>query len=177
MSAYEPPPPPEARGLRLGDLVRRRHLVDPDDEEPAFPAHREERASKPSRESRAPRDDDEPSWRRDLRERRKHERDAAAAVEARRTTERASGSDARPGRAADARRAEEARRAQAQRAERGTTGAADRAARPTVRHVMKPRDPGRHNAPATPVESARKLPWRKSAKAAGSAAGPAAGAV
>ncbi|MFJ8747400.1 hypothetical protein ACIRL2_49720 [Embleya sp. NPDC127516] len=172
MSAYEPPPPPEARGLRLGDLVRRRHLADPDDEEPAFPPPREERVSEPgrgsSRGTRAPRQDDEPSWRRDLRERRKHERDAA---EARRTTERASGSGARPGRA-DERRADAARSADAQRSERGP-GAADPPTRPTVRHVMKPRDPGRHNAPATPVESARKLPWRKPAKATGSGAGAA----
>ncbi|MFI6583227.1 hypothetical protein [Embleya sp. NPDC050493] len=174
MSAYEPPPPPEARGLRLGDLVRRRQLADPDEEEPAFPAPRAERASKPSRASSAPRVDEEPSWRRELRERRKHERDAAAAAETRRTTERAGGPSTRPGRAAEDRRAEEARRAEAQRAERGTADAAGRPARPTVRHVMKPRDPGRLNAPATPVESARKLPWRKSAKAAGPAAGAAA---
>ncbi|MFI1384265.1 hypothetical protein [Embleya sp. NPDC020886] len=185
MSAYEPPPPPEARGLRLGDLVRRRRLADPDDEEPAFPAPRHDRADKPSgraasgpeRESRASRDEDEPSWRRDLRERRKHERETAARAETRRTTERASDASARPGRAAAARRAEEAqaqgRRTQAQRAEGGAAGVADRSARPPVRHVMKPRDPGRHNAPATPAESARKLPWRKSAKAAGPIAGAA----
>ncbi|MFE5326913.1 hypothetical protein ACFRCG_11045 [Embleya sp. NPDC056575] len=183
MSGYEPPPPPEARGLRLGDLRRWRHLSDPEDEEPAFPAPRDEPARGSARASRSPRhEDEEPSWRRDLRERRKRERDTAAAPESRRTTERKSGTGARPGRGGAGERPDAARYSESTRAhppERGTDPGGS-SPRPTVRHVMKPRDPGRNNAPAAPPTSApptRKPPWRRSAKAAGTGAVGTAGAL
>ncbi|MYW04562.1 hypothetical protein [Streptomyces sp. SID3343] len=205
MSAYEPPPPPQARGLRLGDIVRRRPVSDPDDEEPAFPAsRRDEQTNEPTRGSQSPRggrtDEQDSSWRAELKQRRQRQeasdREAAAerrtaseradaerAERARRTSERETAKDARPERstrAAAADRAEhpdqrraDTQRADTQRAERGADpGAEQRPDRPTVRHVMKPRDPGKHNAPATPVEPARKKPWRKVTKS-GAAAGTA----
>jgi hypothetical protein len=196
MSAYEPPPPPEARGLRLGDLVRRRPVSDPDDEEPAFPASRGDvRAAEPARGSRSPRGaEQESSWRAELKQRRQRQeasdREAAAerraaaeradAERARRGAEREAAKGPRPERSA---RSETAgaqtpnkRRTDAQRAEGGVDGAtAQRPGRPTVRHVMKPRDPGKLNAPAPAVEPARKKPWRKVTKSASGTAAAGAG--
>jgi hypothetical protein len=211
MSAYEPPPPPEARGLRLGDLVRRRQVSDPDDEEPAFPSTRGDgRAG-----------EHEPTWRTELAQRRQRQeasdREAAAerraageradaerAERARRTSEREAAKGARPDRSARTAAGDrtdgtgrtdhpDKQRSDAQHAERGSdtgaksdAGTGQRSGRPTVRHVMKPRDPGKHNAPATPVQPARKKPWRKvtntasgasaTAAAGGAGAGASAGA-
>lgn len=215
MSAYEPPPPPQARGLRLSDIVRRRPAVDPDNEEMAFPAAVAERGA-PARPAaaRPEHDGEEASWRGELRERRQRGREAGRAEQERRVEESRRAREARRAgrrddvapeprpahegnavrgekavRDADADRGRRVTRAVSPRPERASTGSAEHAdtasgankapgvdasrQRPPVRHVMKPRDTGRHNtptSPATPVK--RTAPWRKpAAAAAGTAVG------
>ena len=208
MSAYEPPPPPEARGLRLSDIVRRRPAADPDDEELAFPAAGGDRdaASRPAA-ARSERESEDASWRSELRERRQRGREAGRADQERRVEESRRAREARragrreeaapePGRTGGG---DTARPVQAERddhAGRGgrpttrptrprpeqTSGAkaehADKTSaaeatgqRAPVRHVMKPRDPGRHGVPTAPAAPAKRTaPWRKPAAATGAAA-------